>query len=294
MLPNKKLEEVLLAVPEDLKAHYRSLLEPQEEQAIEVTPFMTLSEFSAESLSMPPVITLSTGWKNLDYISAGGIAPGEVVLAAAFSGEGKTHFAVNLAINAARLGKRVFYLTVEDGWYQILQRFEKLDPEKKYQGMIFMMHEDELTIKNAIPILKRAIEDADLIIIDNLFALPLKQNAKGDYWTSQAEWVDDLCGMIRSSNCSALILHHLNKSKEGAQRHLIAGSTRLVNRVAQVWLLAQSKVDNTVTAIHSAKNRRSPNKGQCFLKSDPRGVLHVMDVAQDMREAAAELFTDML
>jgi predicted ATP-dependent serine protease len=198
---------------------------------------------------------------------------------AAEAGAGKTHFAVNIAINYAKQGKSVCYLTLEDGWKMVVDRFGSMDTDMVCHDNVFMVHEDELTMQNASAVIKRASEDASLIIVDNLFALPLRQNAKGDYWQSQAEWVDDICNIIRSTRSSALILHHLNKTPNGTipGRFQIAGSTRLINRVAQAWLLCRNDSEPETIAIKVEKNRRSMYKGECFLKSASHGKLYGID-----------------
>lgn len=279
MKPNLRLEEALKTTPAELVEHYKSILDstlPEVEE--ELPPFQTLNGLNEEVKDAPLVNINKTGWSELDLKTAGGIAEGESVLLAAQAGAGKTHFAVNLAINYASKGKTVFYLTMEDGWKLILNRFNEMDTAGVSHGRVFMIKEDELTLENAPSIIKKATEDADLIIIDNLFALPLRQGNKGDYWSSQAEWVDDICNIIRSSNSSVLILHHLNKSQNnGAERYQIAGSTRLVNRVSQVWLLSRTDDEPNKLAIKIEKNRRSKFKGELWLESDQKGILRSLD-----------------
>jgi predicted ATP-dependent serine protease len=297
ILPNHRLEAVLKNAPAELKQHYRSLLEesPEEEEAPE---FYTIDELKVQYDSEPEPKVNSTGWKELDRIAAGGIAEGEVALLAGQSGIGKTHFAVNLALNYADRGQRVFYVTLEDGWKMVYRRVQDMDTNKNAGDHIFMMHEDKFTLQNATSILKRGIEDADLIILDNLFSLPLKQGKNGDFWNAQAEWVDTVCNLIRSTRSSALILHHLNKTPNGSQveRYQIAGSTRLVNRVAQAWLLFHSdkypEVEN-IMGIKVEKLRRAMKKGESFLKSDRTGRLHGMletEVLPEMRRFVQEEF----
>jgi predicted ATP-dependent serine protease len=275
MKPNTRLEEALKDCPPELKPHYRKLLDGTDQEEVAVPEFLTLAEMKAQADLEPEIAVRSTGWSDLDRIAAGGIAEGESILLASQTGAGKTHFAVNLAINYAHKNHRVCYLTLEDGWRMVLDRFKKMDGAGDSLSNVFMIREDELTMQNATETVKNAIEDSELVIVDNLFALPLRQTAKGDYWSSQAEWVDDICNMVRSSHSSCLFLHHLNKQKGGteAERYQVAGSTRLMNRVAQVWLLIRPEGEERTISIKSEKNRRSPSKGECFLKSQDSGRL---------------------
>ena len=275
MKPNTKLEEILRTVPEDLKEHYISIIQGETKEEETPPEFYTLLEMNAAMSGETKPFIYTTGWRDLDAIAAGGMAAGETILCAAATGVGKTHFASCLAANFAKMNHPVFYLTMEDGWRSIMDKFRTLGVIETLGDKIIVMKEDEFTIKNAMAILKRAIDDASLIIIDNLFSLPLRQGNKTDYWTSQAEWVDDLCNMVRSTDSTCLILHHVNKDKSGASdRWQIAGSTRLVNRVAQVWSIQRDNtVDPLQLAIKSQKNRRSAFGGECFLKSGENGEL---------------------
>lgn len=292
MNPNPRLEEVLLNCPDELRPHYSRILNKTIESTEQLPSFYTLDELTEQAKDIPLCRLHSTGWNELDRVIAGGIAEGESILLAAQAGAGKTHFAVNLAINYASQGDGVCYLTMEDGWQMILRRFSQMDPEGKSKQNVFMVHEDSLTLQNASKVIEKAIQDAKLIIIDNLFALPLRQSAKGDYWQSQAEWVDDICNMIRSSNSSALILHHLNKApgNSAAERYQVAGSTRLLNRVSQVWLLTRSDEEPSTIGLKIEKNRRSQFKGECWLKSDLKGILKAEQVRPNIRNEAKAVF----
>lgn len=285
MLQNNRLDEHLKLSPDlEVALHYKETLEKRiqelsgEDTEDSEPQFYTIAELREQYNSEPKPQVNSTGWKELDRVCAGGIAEGEVVLLAGQSGIGKTHFGVNIAINYAKRDKRVFYVTLEDGWKMVYERFEKMDPECLTDGSVFMMHEERFTMNNAQKILERGIQDADLIILDNLFAVPLKTPKGGQQWETQAAFVDMVCNMIRSTRSSAIIMHHLNKAPDGSnlERYQIAGSTRLVNRVGQVWLLFHSdKYQDTkgVMGLKVEKNRRSMNKGDCYLKSNDIGVL---------------------
>lgn len=235
-----------------------------------------------ETIKNEPVTpTYSTGWSDFDQITKGGIAEGEVVLCSAEGGAGKTHFAVNLSINFAKQGYKVLYLPLEDGWKQINRRFIEMDADGRSSEFVRMVMEEDFTLENAKQILSAASRSYNLIILDNLFAMPLRNGATNDYWANQAEWVDDICSIVRSRDCGMLILHHLNKTKEkGVSSYQIAGSTRLRNRVGQSWLMARSENAPDVTSIKIDKHRRSKTKGQIYFKSDATGLLYVQ---KDMR-----------
>lgn len=57
---------------------------------------------------------VSTGWDNLDEVTDGGLAPGEMGMIIAPSGTGKTTILMNLATNYSRNGKNVLYFALEE------------------------------------------------------------------------------------------------------------------------------------------------------------------------------------
>lgn len=295
MKPNTKLEQILIDLPAELKQHYIDVLNGKTQEEVVIPDLYTMIEMEEVMKGDTKPFLYSTGWSGLDKLAAGGMAAGEVILCAAQAGMGKTHFAVNLAANLAKRNHPVFYLTMEDGYKMIVDRFKSMGFPEEVRKNILLMKEDELNLKNALPLLKKAVDDSSMIIVDNLFSLPLRQGAKTDYWTGQAEWVDDLCNMIRSTDSTCMILHHLNKTRENTvERWQIAGSTRLVNRVGQVWLLHRSETDPLQIAIKSEKNRRSPFKGECFLKSGRNGELFGLEESQanpNLKEFVSDTFT---
>lgn len=57
---------------------------------------------------------VSTGWSNLDEVTDGGLAPGEMGMFIAPSGTGKTTILMNIATNYSRMGKSVLYFALEE------------------------------------------------------------------------------------------------------------------------------------------------------------------------------------
>lgn len=62
---------------------------------------------------------LSTGFKQLDDISGGGLAKGEVGLIMGSTGGGKSSFATQIVVNYIKNGKNVLYLSLEEGSAQV-------------------------------------------------------------------------------------------------------------------------------------------------------------------------------
>lgn len=67
---------------------------------------------------------IPTGWDPLDFILNGGLGAGELGVAAGAPGFGKTHFLVNLAANAAKIGKNALFISMELGSNAIETRID--------------------------------------------------------------------------------------------------------------------------------------------------------------------------
>ena len=83
-----------------------------------------------------------TGFYNLDSIADGGLAKGEVAMAIAQSGGGKTTMAVNLTRNYVTSGKNVLYIPMEEKTDRMIVRFEQLFSQRNKQD--FMENNGEL------------------------------------------------------------------------------------------------------------------------------------------------------
>ena len=70
---------------------------------------------------------VSTGYPSLDFLLDGGIGPGHLFVVGARTGRGKTAICINLAINAARAGKRVIFYALEMSDVEILNRAIRVD-----------------------------------------------------------------------------------------------------------------------------------------------------------------------
>jgi replicative DNA helicase len=70
--------------------------------------------------------TIATGWEAIDNLIGGGLAAGELGVIAAPSGIGKSWALATIAANAARIGKRVVYYTLELNENYVGLRFDTI------------------------------------------------------------------------------------------------------------------------------------------------------------------------
>lgn len=80
--------------------------------------------------------TYPTGFYSLDAIADGGLAKGEVGLAIASSGSGKTSLAVNLARNYVKNGQNVLYIPLEEKLDRMILRFLKLFSQQGSEKLV--------------------------------------------------------------------------------------------------------------------------------------------------------------
>lgn len=80
--------------------------------------FAELQELSQKKGKLAGV---PTGFKDLDLLF-NGLRGGDLIIIAARPGVGKTSFALNLAVNAAKMGSHVAFMSLEMGANQLIQR----------------------------------------------------------------------------------------------------------------------------------------------------------------------------
>lgn len=78
-------------------------------------------EIQELSMNKSKLVGVSTGFKDLDSVF-NGLRGGDLIVLAARPGVGKTSFALNFAINSAKLGVKVAFMSLEMGANQIIQR----------------------------------------------------------------------------------------------------------------------------------------------------------------------------
>jgi replicative DNA helicase len=96
------------------------------------------------------------------------LAPGDLVLLGARPGQGKTLLGLELAVEAARIGRPAFFFTLEDDEGAVLDRLQLLGADRKLvEGRIILDTSDDICAET---ILNRVGDDAGnaVIIIDYL------------------------------------------------------------------------------------------------------------------------------
>jgi replicative DNA helicase len=131
---------------------------------------------------------ITTGWREIDKITKGGIGSGELIVVVAPTGAGKSHVLVHLGAQALKQGKNVVHFTLELADTSVAQRYDScltgvpLDElinqkESIYEGikeidgqLIVKEYPTKsastTTLKNHLEKVKQTQMEVDLVIVD--------------------------------------------------------------------------------------------------------------------------------
>lgn len=178
------------------------------------------------------------------------------------TGLGKTTFALQMAIDMAATGRKVFYVNFELSQQQLAKKFpEKEIPENLFIANIdyTLMHDvtDQSQILGEIE--KIALEyEASVIIIDNLTNLCINSKEGGEAGNVMLR----LISLRMTHDWTMLILAHVPKRKSGDPLTLndLAGSKILSNLADNVVGINKSKLGSSKRYIIQLKYRSLPIK----------------------------------
>lgn len=93
--------------------------------------------------------------------------------------------------------------------------------------------------------LKRRIRDtkADLIILDNLMALNIRELNPHDKYDAQSEFVNELCGLAKKADVHILFVAHPRKANGFLRLDDVSGSGDLSNRVDNALIIHRNNAD---------------------------------------------------
>lgn len=193
----------------------------------------------------------STGYRNLDEVLKGGFANGELVILGARPSEGKTALAGNIAVNIARQGKTVLFISREVREMTIVQRMVAREAQidcrffregaehlknilqriEKYED-IFDGLPLQFVEKSTVPMtpteirrIARSIKDLGLLVVDYL-GLITPDEKQYSREREVAEMSRAFKQMALDLNCPVLLLCQLNRGTEQNNREPMLSDLR--------------------------------------------------------------------
>ena len=229
---------------------------------------------------------VTTGWKDIDDISKGGLGKGELGVVVAPTGAGKSMVLVHLGAQALIAGKNVLHYTLELADTVVANRYdsaitgvelknltifkEKIyDEIKDIQGKLIVKEYPTRsasiqTIKNHVEKLKRRNFVPDMIIVD-YGDLIRPENSRKDEKRHQLETIyEELRGIAQICECPLWTASQTNRSGLNAEVITMESISEAFNKcfVADFIFTVSRTVEDKNTnqgRIFVAKNRNGPD-----------------------------------
>ena len=229
---------------------------------------------------------VTTGWKDIDEISKGGLGKGELGVVVAPTGAGKSMVLVHLGAHALKAGKNVLHYTLELGDTVVGNRYdsaitgvelnnlavfkEKIyDEIREIEGKLIIKEyptrsANIQTIKNHVEKLKRRNFTPDMIIVD-YGDLIRPENSRKDEKRHQLETIyEELRGIAQICKCPLWTASQTNRSGLNAEVITMESISEAFNKcfVADFIFTVSRTVEDKNTnqgRIFIAKNRNGPD-----------------------------------
>ena len=229
---------------------------------------------------------ITTGWKDIDDISKGGLGKGELGVVVAPTGAGKSMVLVHLGAQALKAGKNVLHYTLELADTVVGGRYdaaitgvelknltvfkEKIyDEIRDIEGKLIIKEYPTRsasiqTIKNHVEKLKRRNFSPDLIIVD-YGDLIKPENSRKDEKRHQLETIyEELRGIAQICECPLWTASQTNRSGLNAEVITMESISEAFNKcfVADFIFTVSRTVEDKYTnqgRIFVAKNRNGPD-----------------------------------
>ena len=229
---------------------------------------------------------ITTGWKQIDELTKGGLGSGELGVVIAPTGAGKSMVLVHLGAQAVKAGKNVLHYTLELADTVVASRYdsaiteielnnlpvfkEKIyDEIKDVQGKLIVKEYPTRsatigTIKNHIDRLRRRGFEPDMIILD-YGDLIKPESSRKDEKRHQLETIyEELRGIAQQSNCPIWTASQTNRSGLNAEVITMESISEAFNKcfVADFIFSVSRTIEDKNTnggRIFIAKNRNGPD-----------------------------------
>ena len=241
---------------------------------------------------------VSTGWPQIDKITHGGFGRGELIVAVAPTGAGKSHLLVHLGAHALKQGKNVVHFTLELADISVAQRYDAcltgynlnglreqkdaiLDIITNVDGQLIVKEfptksATPVTLKNHLEKIKQNEMEIDMIIVDygDLLRAVHKNVEKRHDLESIYE---DLRGLAQEFDCPVITASQTNRRGLNEDVITMESISEAFNKcfVADfIFSLSRTISDrnSNIGRIFIAKNRSGPDALIYSIFMDPATV----------------------
>lgn len=256
-------------------------------ECVPVQRIIRLSDVKTVDLFSSPKI--STGFKTLDKVLAGGIYLGQTVIITGKRGDGKSTFASQILVNALDQGIRVLAYSGElpdyffkrwmdfqvAGKHNVIDRAaengnisyfvtnEKISKIEEWYRERAYLYDNQSTSDDELEDLLQTIEKAvqqygiQLVLLDNLMTA-LDVGMSVDLYRAQSKFVDKLVKMAKRLQVAVVLVVHPRKNRFGNDdTDEVSGSADITNRVDIVMTYKRNlaSFENAERVVTVSKNR---------------------------------------
>ena len=267
---------------------------------------------------------ISTGWKEIDSITGGGLGRGEMGVIIAGTGGGKSFSLVHIGANAILEGKTVVHYTLELSDVNVGKRYDScitgialndLNQNKKkvfdtlkdlVKGKLIIKEyptrsASVLTLRNHLMKLKNSGTNVDVIIVDYGDLLSTK-NGSGQKWIDMETIYEELRGLSQEFQCPIWTASQVNRSASESEVITMDGIASAFSKCFVADFICSMARNSSARGgnsarIYIAKNRNGPDGlifpayidlGRAKIEVLPKATETVDSVREDTSKRQAE------
>ncbi len=215
---------------------------------------------------------LSTSCESIDELLKGGVEKGIITNVYGESGSGKTNFAIQLAAQVAKEGKKVAYVDTEAGFSP--ERFLQIADEEALDNVMMREPLDFDEQEEVIEQLPEVVEgnNVGLVVVDSavsLYRLQVNGDNASEINNRLSQQFSDLSNIARRHNIPVIVTNQVYTSfdEEGLE---IVG--RDVPKYWSKCLIQLSQGDKNVRKLEIAKHRSMPEGRSTRFKITDQGL----------------------
>ncbi|RAP37694.1 DNA repair protein RadA [Candidatus Marinamargulisbacteria bacterium SCGC AAA071-K20] len=253
---------------------WNSLVEMTQEKLKKSSTFNPTKKSKATPLAQVEISehhSIKTDISELDHVLGNGFVKGSVTLIGGEPGIGKSTLSLQLAIQLAKTGQKVLYITAEESETQILLRSKRLGTVPP--SLLVLADTNMLNCLEQCNSL-----NADVVILDSIQTVSHPDLSATSGSVSQVKYcAAQLIAWTKSSNAISILIGHI--TKDG----MIAGP-KILEHMVDVILYVEGERNQRYRLLRSYKNR--------YFHTDEIGIFQMEECGLVPVDQASELFIE--